>query len=122
VSTAVLKGSGMVTLRHARGTLVLPQGPFVGGPPPTARALTNLDANALVPLTDTLELQAGALGALTVLDSQAPLLTLGATAGVTARFGRIAVFLQYQFSRADTAGAVTMQHFLRAGLARPFEL
>ena len=118
----LFRGTLTLDARHARGGALLPQGAFVDGPPPTARAVTSLGLFALQPVGPSVDVSLGAQAAWTVLDAGAPLSTVGGTAGVNVRLGRIAAQLQYQFNRADTQGLVSNQHFLRLSVSRPFEL
>lgn len=120
-TAALGAGSVSAEVRHLRGAALVAATPFIDGPPPTARVLTNVNVNGLYPVTSYLEVTAGGLASWTVLDTQQPLTTLGAQAGTTLRLGRLTASLQYQFVRSDTAGLLTTQHLLRLYLSRPFE-
>lgn len=121
-TVAVWRGSVTAEARHARGVAVLPPTPFVLGPPQTARALTHLMLNGLLPVRDWLDVSGGGVATWTVLDVGAPLTTVSASLGLTWHFGRITAALQYSFLRSDTVGLATHQHLVRAWVTRPFEL
>lgn len=116
------RGSVSLDARHGRGNALIPNSPFVAGPPPAARAVTALNLTAYYPALPFLDLTAGANAQWTALDDVAPLSNVGGSAGATLRLGRITLALVYQLTRADALGFLTTQHFLRAQVSRPFEL
>ncbi len=121
VSVPLWRGTGALDVRHVRGRSAVLASPFTQGPPLTARELTQVNATVLMPLTSSLDVSLGGQGSWTVIDAARPLSTLGVTAGVVVRAGRLSAQLSYQWSRSDTAALVTTQHFLRLSLFRPFE-
>jgi hypothetical protein len=121
VSLPLWRGTGALDVRHVRGRSAVLASPFSQGPPLTARELTQVNATVLMPLNAWLDLNVAGQGSWTVIDAAAPLSTLGLTAGVVVRAGRLSAQLSYQWSRSDTANLITTQHFLRLSLFRPFE-
>lgn len=119
--TTLGRGTGNLDLRHLRGASVIPQSPFSLGPPLTARSVTQLSANVMLPVLPWLDAHAGGLAGWTVLDSNLPLTTITGNVGVTARFGRFTSSLSWNVVRNDTQGFVTTQHLVRLSLARPFD-
>ena len=114
--------TGTADVRHGFGSALIPGSGFVDGPPPTARSVTSGSAFVMVPVLHELELNGGVNAAFTSIDGAAPLSTVGGSVGVTARLGRINAQLAYSFTRADTQGLLTLQHFVRLSLSRPFEV
>ncbi|MFO0594267.1 MAG: hypothetical protein U0228_03155 [Myxococcaceae bacterium] len=122
VTVALPRGSASLDGRYAHGTALIPDSPFVDGPPPTARDLWSVGLNGGMPVSTWLDASLGARATWTTIDGQRPLSTVGVTAALSAHFGRLNAQLQYQLARSDTQGNLGVQHLLRLTLSRPFEV
>ncbi len=117
----VWRGMASVDARHVRGNSVIPASPFSLGPPLTAREVTQLSANLVLPVLPWLDAQGGAMSGWTVLDNARPLFTVTTNVGLTARVGRFSSSLTWNVYRNDTQGFVTTQHLVRLAVSRPFD-
>lgn len=121
LQASVWRGMVSVDARHLRGNAVIPASPFSLGPPQTAREVTQLTANALMPVLPWLDANGGASAGWTVLDGGRPLSTFTTNLGVSARVGRFTSSLTWSLYRNDTQGFVTTQHLVRLAVSRPFD-
>lgn len=122
VSVALPRGWVSVDGRYSRGNALIPQTPFVDGPPPTARQVVSFGLNGALPVSAWLDLSVGGQAAWTSIDDARPLTAFSGTAGLTVHAGRISALLSYVITRQDTQGNIGVQHLLRLSLSRPFEV
>ncbi len=110
-------------VRHARNSVVTDGSPFVAGSPKQVRSITTVLAGASWSPRDNLGLQAQLIGSRATFDSSPEIFSLGASAALSWRLGRLVASLQYQGNRTQVGDSPSsLQQSIRAVLSRPFEL
>ncbi|MBI3182928.1 MAG: hypothetical protein HYZ28_12395 [Myxococcales bacterium] len=123
-SKAIGQGAVSADLRHARGSVLVPEGgsQFVSGFPSSAQSITSAVVSGLTPIGERAHLNLQLHGTWTSIGNGPPLATLFANAGFTFAFGRLSTSLTYQLTRSTVGELATVQHEVRGTLSRPFEL